>query len=151
MSTRKTLDIERVRVLADFRYCLRRFVSFSEEAAELMGTSAQQYQLLQVVASVPDGTQASISYIADRMILRHNSAVELVGRAERGGLVRRQEDAADHRRALITLTTEGQEMLVSLVERHWGELERQGPELMETLAKLLGAGPVKGKKRSESR
>jgi DNA-binding MarR family transcriptional regulator len=128
---------DRVKALAGFRHLLRRFLSFSEEAAEAAGTSAQQYQLLQVVAAAPDGVHASISYIADHMVLRHNSAVELVGRAERSGLVGRQEDAADHRRALITLTPAGEEMLQGLVRSHWAEMERQGPALLKALSRLL--------------
>ena len=135
-------------MLAEFRYHLRTFLSFSEEAAEASGTSAQQYQLLQVVASVPEGAQATISYVAERMVLRHNSAVELVGRAERGGLVRRQEDAADHRRALLTLTGEGNAMLEQLVEAHWGELGRRGPDLMQALEILLEDSRDLQKRRS---
>ncbi|WP_213806943.1 helix-turn-helix domain-containing protein [Granulicella sp. dw_53] len=149
-NTAKSKLDERVKVLAEFRYLLRRFLSFSEEAAEAAGTSAQQYQLLQVVAAAPDGEQASISYIAERMVLRHNSAVELVGRAERSGLVSRTEDAADHRRALITLTADGQTLLERLVGSHWAELERQGPGLLEALGNLLTADvAVGGRDRSE--
>lgn len=132
---------QRLRAMAEFRYSLRLFLSFSEEAAEASGISAQQYQLLQVVAAMPTHTQASISYIAQRMALRHNSTVELVGRAERSGLVRRQEDAADHRRALITLTGEGTAVLEQLMERHWKELVKQGPELMHALDDLLRTEP----------
>jgi len=142
---------ERVKALAEFRYQLRRFLSFSEEAAERAGISAQQYQLLQVVAAAPVGAQASISYVAERMVLRHNSAVELVGRAERSGLVRRQEDTSDHRRALISLTAEGEAMLEDLVARHWMELERQGPELMTAMERLLGDGALITRQRSETR
>ncbi len=142
--------LEQIQALGEFRYCLRRFMSFSEEAAEAAGTSAQQYQLLQVIAGVPNGVTASISYVAERMVLRHNSAVELVGRAERSGLVQRREDATDHRRALVTLTGAGQGVLESLVALHWTELERQGPELMRTLERLLGDG-VTGKRQEGSR
>lgn len=142
---------ERVKVLAEFRYLLRRFLKFSEEAAEVAGTSAQQYQLLQVVAAVPEGVQASISYIAERMVLRHNSAVELVGRAERSGLVRRQDDAVDHRRALITLTEAGELLLEGLVRSHWPELERQGPDLLEALGRLLHDEAAAEKRGRETR
>jgi DNA-binding MarR family transcriptional regulator len=142
---------ERVTSLAEFRYQLRRFLSFSEAAAELAGISAQQYQLLQVVAAAPTGRLASISYVAERMVLRHNSAVELVGRAERSGLVCRQEDAVDHRRALISLTPEGEAMLEVLVARHWTELESKGPELMTAMEKLLCDGAMIPPQRNETK
>jgi DNA-binding MarR family transcriptional regulator len=141
----------RVKVLAEFRYRLRRFLSFSEETAEAAGTSAQQYQLLQVVAAASEWEQASISYIAERMVLRHNSAVELVGRVERSGLIRRQEDATDHRRALITLTADGEALLERLVSRHWAELERQGPELLKALEQLLSDEAADESQGSEMR
>ena len=83
---------ERLSELAEFRYQLRKFLSFSENVSESRGIPAQQYQLLQVVAAVPVGQESSISYIAERMMVRHNSAVELVDRAEKSGLVRRVSD-----------------------------------------------------------
>ena len=137
----------RVQMLAEFRFRLRQFLSFSEEAAEAVGTSAQQYQLLQVIEGAPDGVPASISYIAERMVLRHNSAVELVGRAERMGLVQREEDASDHRRALITLTEAGRALLTTLVAQHWTELEQSGPELRTALDRLLTESLPRRKKR----
>ena len=91
----------KLRELAEFRYQLRRFLSFSEMASEAVGISAQQYQVLQVIATVPEGRPASISYLAERMMVRHNSAVELVDRTERAGLVRRVVDESDHRRSLV--------------------------------------------------
>jgi hypothetical protein len=66
--------------LAEFRYQLRKFLSFSENVSESRGIPAQQYQLLQVVAMVPEGQESSISYIAERMMVRHNSAAELVAK-----------------------------------------------------------------------
>ena len=124
--------------LAEFRYRLRKFLSFSEMAAESVGISAQQYQLLQVVAAVPEGQERSISYIADRMMVRHNSAVELVDRAEKSGLVRRIADESDHRRSLVTITERGGELLTLLVGQHLTEVESDGPELIRALRTLMG-------------
>ena len=125
--------------LAEFRYRLRRFLSFSEMASEAVGISAQQYQVLQVVAAVPTGQESSISYIAERMVVRHNSAVELVDRAEKAGLVRRVADESDHRRSLVEITSRGAEVLSQLVEQHLIEVEAEGPELARTLQRLIGA------------
>src|ERR1700679_732976 len=96
-----------IQTLAEFRYQLRRFLSFSESATEQRGIAAQQYQLIQAIAAVPEGLRASISYLAERMVLRHNSTVELVDRAERAGLVRRESDPKDMRRSLVLLTSHG--------------------------------------------
>ena len=122
--------------LAEFRYQLRKFLSFSESVSESMGIPAQQYQLLQVVAAVPVGEESSISYIAERMLVRHHSAVELVDRAERSGLVRRVADESDHRRSLVEMTARGGEVLTQLMAKHLAEIEANGPEIQRTLQKL---------------
>lgn len=127
------VEIPRLKELAEFRYQLRQFLSFSEIASERHGIQAQQYQLLQVIAATPSGQAASISYLADRMVLRHNSTVELVDRAERAGLVRRHTDERDLRRSLIRLTPQGEEVLRALVPEHLTELDRLTEQLVHSL------------------
>jgi len=136
---------EQLAELAEFRFRLRRFLGFSEIETETAGISAQQYQLLQVVMAVPEDQQCSISYIAGRMVLRHNSAVELVDRAERAGLVRRIADETDHRRSLVESTDKGSRLLETLVEAHLRQIEEEGPEMLRALQHLLG-GRQTGKK-----
>ena len=113
------VHIPRLASLAEFRYQLRSFLSFSEVATERAGVQAQHYQLMQVIAALPESEVASISYIAERMILRHNSTVELVDRAEKAGLVRRQSDERDLRRSLVVLTPQGAR--VPLMRRAFAE------------------------------
>ena len=126
-----------LRDLAEFRYRLRSFLSFSEGCAETVGVTAQQYQLLQVVGVAEDGG-ASISLVASRMLLRHNSAVELVDRAARLGLVERVEDAEDLRRSIVRLTEKGREALDALAAEHMKYLREAGPEIAESLGRITG-------------
>ncbi|HEX3968280.1 MAG TPA: MarR family transcriptional regulator [Edaphobacter sp.] len=135
--------------IAEFRFRLRRFLSFSEAVSEQLGVPAQQYQLIQVVAAVPCDTAATISYIAERMLLRHNSAVELVDRAERSGLVRRLTDESDHRRSVVDITEEAEAILSQLMSHHLAELQREGPALVCALQNIIGngAGVKSGRKR----
>ena len=135
----------KLRELAEFRYQLRRFLSFSEMASEELGISAQQYQVLQVIATVPEGRAASISYLAERMMVRHNSAVELVDRTERAGLVRRVVDESDHRRSLVEVTVRGGELLTRLAGQHLIELGVAGPEMVRALRRLIEPGGGSGK------
>jgi len=127
------IEIPRLRELAEFRFQLRQFLSFSEISSERHGVQAQQYQLLQVIAAAPPGQPASVSYLADRMVLRHNSTVELVDRAERAGLVRRHTDERDLRRSIIKLTPTGEQLLRMLVAEHVQELERLGDRIIHAL------------------
>jgi DNA-binding MarR family transcriptional regulator len=140
---------ERLAELAEFRYRLRRFLGFSEIAAEEAGISAQQYQLLQIIETVPEGHECSISYLAGRMMLRHNSAVELVDRAVRSGLVRRVADENDHRRSLVEATERGSRLLATLVEAHLLNIDTEGPEILNALQRLLGS--AHGGKRNGTR
>jgi DNA-binding MarR family transcriptional regulator len=116
---------------------LRQFLSISESSSERHGVQAQQYQLLQVIAAAPAAQPASVSYLADRMVLRHNSTVELVDRAERAGLVRRHTDERDLRRSIIKLTPAGEQLLRSMVTEHVQELERIGEKIVQALRTVV--------------
>ena len=121
--------------LAEFRYQLRSFLSFSEMEAERFGIAAQQYQLMQVIGAMGAEESASISLLADRMILRHNSTVELVDRAEKAGLVRRVTDERDLRRSIVVLTAHGEAVLQQMVAAHLQKLDgNSGEALLRTLA-----------------
>ncbi|HZL24997.1 MAG TPA: MarR family transcriptional regulator [Acidobacteriaceae bacterium] len=140
MNERGFVAIPRLLELAEFRFQLRKFLRFSEIAAEAAGISVQQYQMLQVIAAVPEGQGASISYLADRMILRHNSAVELVDRAVRAGMVRRESDDEDLRRSIVRLMPEGEKALEQLIPSHLHELDVRGGEIIAALKVLLESG-----------
>jgi DNA-binding MarR family transcriptional regulator len=129
-------SIPRLAELAEFRYQLRTFLSFSESASEACGIAAQQYQLMQVIGAARGERQVSISYLAERMILRHNSTVELVDRAERAGLVARRNDEQDLRRSLVQLTPQGWAILQKLVALHLEELQRHSEAMIQALRKM---------------
>lgn len=133
------LDVPHLQKLAEFRYQLRRFLHFSQAAAEQAGLRHQQYQLLQCVGGMPDGVEPTIANVAARMLLKHNSAVELVDRTIEQGLLRRSADTEDHRRILLRVTPQGERTLASLAEFHTLELEQSGPELVHALQRALEA------------
>ena len=122
-----------LRTLADFRYELRRFVHFSEAAAQAAGLQPQQHQLLLQVAGAPESTAVTIAYAAERLGLRHNSTVELVDRSSREGLLIRKTDPQDRRRAILHLTHKGRQVLSQLAGEHARELNELGPRLERAL------------------
>jgi DNA-binding MarR family transcriptional regulator len=143
MTTNSTLPepaaTQRLARLAEFRFQLRRFLSFSEVESERFGIAAQQYQLMQVIGALPPGESATISYLAERMVLRHNSTVELVDRAERAGLVRRDSDERDLRRSLVSLTAHGRSVLDRMILSHLEQLEGDaGAQILKSLQALRG-------------
>jgi DNA-binding MarR family transcriptional regulator len=123
-------------VLAEFRYQLRLFTLFSEQAAQAVDLQPQQHQLLLQVAGAPADVSPSVAYAAERLGLRHNSAVELVDRSVKEGLLVRAEDPHDKRRVLLQLTARGHRLLKSLAESHARELHEMAPRLIRSLRAL---------------
>ncbi len=123
--------------LAEFRFQLRRFLHFSSIAAEKTGLRSQQYQLLQCVYGMPDALEPTIANVAARMLLKHNSAVELVDRTIEQGLLRRAPDPTDSRCILLRVTPLGERALGSLAASHLEELDQAGPELIRALRRVL--------------
>lgn len=107
---------------ADFRYALRCFVRFSELQARREGITPQQHLLLLMIRGHPAYPEVSIGEVAERLQIKHHSASLLVDRSLQRGLIRRDQDAHDRRRALVSLTTAGQEMLDRITLANRGEL-----------------------------
>ncbi len=118
--------------LADFRYALRRFLEFSENAALARGLTPQQHQALLVIRANPTGAP-NIGLLAERLRIRHNSAVELADRLEKCGLIRRQASSTDGRSVILKLTAKGTRQLEDLTLTHRNELRRLKPEILGML------------------
>ncbi|WP_433974126.1 MarR family winged helix-turn-helix transcriptional regulator [Tunturiibacter lichenicola] len=132
----QTADRQRVQTLAEFRYALRKFLQFSEKRAEDAGLHPQQHQLLLHIAGAPEGFETTVSYVAERLGLRHNSVVELSKRCEDVGLIHRRQDASDGRRVLLQITAEGHKILRVLSDDHERELHDLLPTLVQTLTQI---------------
>src|SRR5579883_1880387 len=125
------------RALAEIRYQIRRFLRFSENAARSAHLEPQQYQLLLMLRGLPDGVPATIGVLAERLQVRHHSAVGLVDRLEERGLVRRTQDRRDRRQVLVELTPRGEEVLHELSLSQRTELQQLGHQLLHSLATLI--------------
>lgn len=122
--------------LSDFRYSLRCFLEFSENAARNAGLTPQQHQALLAVRGFPPGTAVTIGDLAERLRVRHNSAVELVDRLVEAGLLIRQPDALDNRRVLLSLSDSAAAILSQLSAVHLDELSRLRPVLKGILRRI---------------
>ncbi len=123
--TRRRLAERDYRALANWRYALRRFLSASEAITRSRGVSPTQYQLLLFARGSSDGVP-SIADLAERLQIRHQSAVGLVDRCEKGGLVRRRRDPGNRRRVLVETTSRGARLLDRLAFEHFATIERLG-------------------------
>ena len=122
--------------LAAFRLTLRRFYAFSEAAALQQGLKPQQHQALLAIKGISGTSLPSIGDVAEQMLIRHHSAVELVNRLEQMDLVRRLADADDGRKVRVALTPRAEEILAMLSVAHLKELESLRPLLMKLLRNL---------------
>src|SRR3954447_14436715 len=109
--------------LLRFRDGLRRFLRWSEGEAKGSGLTPAQHQLLLAVRGHPEGAP-SVGDVAEHLLLRHHSVVELVDRAEAAGLVRRAPDRDDHRVVRLSLTAAAERKLTKLSAAHLDELSR---------------------------
>ena len=121
--------------LAEFRYALRRFLNRSAAAARAARLTPQQHQALLAIKGHTCGA-ISIGGLAEKLMVRHHSAGELVERLRQAGLVERQPDPADRRRVLIFVSTRGHGLLAALSTVHLEEVRLIQPALRRLLAKL---------------
>ena len=128
--------------LAEFRYHIRRFLHFSEQAARLSNVEPQHHQLLLAAKGYrgQPGDGPTIGYLADRLQIRHHSAVELIDRMVAHGLVERLQSERDRRQVIVALTRYGDRILKKLSADHIRELRESGPALVAALESIVGVG-----------
>jgi DNA-binding MarR family transcriptional regulator len=122
--------------LAAFRYALRTFLHFSEEAAHEVGLTPQQHQALLAIKGFPGRDRITISELAERLRVRHHSAVGLIDRLVAENLVLRKPSPDDGRQVYVTLSKRGEKMLEKLSATHRDQLKLIGPELAALIARL---------------
>jgi DNA-binding MarR family transcriptional regulator len=133
----KKLTLSDYQALAEFRYQIRKFLHFSEQAVQEAGLERGQYQLMLAIKGIPEGVRPRIRELADRMQIQHHSAVELINRLEAGGYVRRERAQEDRREVLLALTPKGEKVLGELAVHHHDELQSAAPDLVAALRRVM--------------
>ncbi|HVW70316.1 MAG TPA: MarR family transcriptional regulator [Steroidobacteraceae bacterium] len=131
-----SLSKEGYETLAEFRYLLRHFGAFSEEAARAGGLTAQQHQALLAIKGFPGRQEITVGELAERLNSKHHSVVGLVDRLMSHDLIVRRHDEEDRRRVLISLTPKAEKLLLGLSLAHREELRRLAPLLQELLRRV---------------
>jgi DNA-binding MarR family transcriptional regulator len=134
--TRSPISRADYALLAELRYSLRLFASFSEQAARAAGVSPAQHQALLAIKGFGQRAPLSIGELAERLMIRHHSAVGLVQRLIARDYVRRLPDPGDKRRVRLALRARGERVLARLSAAHRGELRRIGPQIEGLLEQL---------------
>jgi DNA-binding MarR family transcriptional regulator len=127
------------RALAALRYRIRLFLSEGDAAARRLGLEPQQYSLLLAVRGLPDGSEATVQALAERLILKHNSTVELIDRLEMRGYLCRSRSLDDRRYTLVKLLPRGKRILERVARQRLPELRAGGPHWLMHLMRFWDA------------
>lgn len=133
----KEITTAEYRALAELRYRIRKFVREGDAVASGAGLEPQQYLLLLAIRGLPEGEEATIRALADRLALKHHSAVELIDRLETHGYVHRSRSRDDRRRVLVTLLPRGEKLLEQVARHRISELRASGTALVSAISALL--------------
>jgi DNA-binding MarR family transcriptional regulator len=133
------LSGDQISMLFTFRRAMLQFTKWSEHRVRTAGLTPQQYLLLLAIRARSGDEPPSVGRLAADLLIRPNSANELINRAEAIDLVRRERDTRDQRVVRVSLSGHGTELLESLATEHLAELERAAQTLSiseEFLARL---------------
>jgi DNA-binding MarR family transcriptional regulator len=147
MPARTELDVERLSseqyaAIAAFRFQLRRFIAFSEAAANEAGLPPQQHQALLALAGHPGESPPSVGVLAEQLLIAPHTAAELASRMVDAGLITKTPSTQDRRRAELALTPKAQDILSALTQVHLDELRILGPKLIQALSRLTRPRPA---------
>jgi len=136
-SQRGTIEKQHFEALSDFRFRLRSFLRFSEDAARAEGITVLQYQLMLHTQGFPGREWATVSEIAERLQAQHHGVVALVSRCEEAGLVKRKPSNTDRRQVEIHLLAAGRKKLEKLAAQHADQVAALAEVV--ALASMVGA------------
>jgi len=112
MSSEVTLDTTEAMRIAAFRAVIRSFLRTSERLAREHGLTPRRHLLLLMIKGAPNGSeQSTVTELSERLQLAQSTVTELVGRAERAGLIQRERSEKDLRVAHLRLTPDGERRL----------------------------------------
>jgi DNA-binding MarR family transcriptional regulator len=131
------ITTEEYRALAELRCRIRHFLGEGDAVARAAGLEPQQYLLLLMIRGLPEGKEATIRILAERLSLKHHSVVELIDRLEAHGYVRRTRGRDDRRRVMVSLLPRGERMLEDVARQRINELRSYGHELVHAIDQLL--------------
>jgi len=133
----KAITPAEYQALAELRYLIRKFVREGDAVASATGLEPQQYLLLLMIRGLPEGQEARVGVLANRLALKHHSVVELVDRLETHGYVRRNRSREDRRSVLVSLLPHGEKILEQVAQHRISELRATGAAFVNAISALL--------------
>ena len=137
IAMKAAISVTEYQALAELRYRLRHFIQEGDAAAQRANLEPQQYLILLAIRGLPKGAVATIRTLAERMALKHHSAVELIDRLESHGLVRRSRSPGDKREVRVSLLPRGSKLLERVARERLSELKASGVALADAITALV--------------
>lgn len=137
------------RALAELRYRIRLFLREGDATALAEGLEPQQYQMLLAIRGLQEEETATVGTLAERLAIKHHSAVELIDRLEKHGFVKRFRDKEDRRQVHVVLLPRGEKALAGVVKERISELRASGDALVHAIETLLERGRSKPQQNSK--
>src|SRR5579863_829149 len=133
----KRISAAEYQPMAELRHRVPLFLREGDPAARSPALQPQQYLLLLAIRALPADSAAKIQALADSLLIKHHSAVELVDRLEKRGFVRRTRSRDDRRQVLVSLLPKGQRVLERVVQQRINEVRAGGSQLVRAIDALL--------------
>ena len=146
---RDQLSLADYQALGAFRLALRKFAAFSDASAHEEGLTSQHHQALLAVRAHSGPEPMTIGELAECLMIKNHSAVELVGRLVAAGLITRSPSEEDRRRIVLRLTPEAEARLEAISRRNLRELSSSAPVLRDLLKTVRRIGKQKGEATGE--
>jgi DNA-binding MarR family transcriptional regulator len=135
--TTSKLDPDDYEALANFRYAMRKFLSFSRRALKTEAQlTPEQYEALLALKVFSKERGLTIGQLSERLQVKHHTAVSLVNRMEEVDLVRREPNEEDRREVFVRMTPTGSQILGQVAVLHRQELRLRSPEMIAALTRL---------------
>lgn len=134
---KNTVSDAEYRALAELRYRIRHFIQEGDVAARRSNLEPQQYLMLLAIRGLPEGEESTIRTLAERLALKHHSAVELTDRLEARGLVRRSRNSRDRRKVIVSLLPRGEKIVKRVACERLSELRASGVALANAISALV--------------
>jgi len=131
------VTIAEYRALAELRYRIRHFLREGDAAARARGLEPQQYLFLLALRGLPADERPTIRILAERLALKHHSAVGLIDRLESHGYIRRIRGRDDRRQVCLSLLPRGEKVLEKVARQRISELRATGAALVDAIDALL--------------
>jgi DNA-binding MarR family transcriptional regulator len=143
------ITVAEYQALAELRYRIRLFLREGDATALAEGLEPQQYQMLLAIRGLKENDPATVGTLAERLTIKHHSAVELIDRLEKGGFVKRLRDKEDRRQVHVLLLPRGEKALAGVVKERISELRATGDALVRTIQTLLERKKLKSPQKTK--